>query len=193
MTSAPSTGTSRGLDFEANNLTVHGLEPSTRRSAGAGCNCSGARSRGLLLQKRVDLTYLELDRPQINLIVASDGKTNLPEPEAKSASDPVQQLFDLAIGHAELRDGQLQINDRQLPLDFSANDLTVATSFDRRDRRYDGTLSVGKINARYQDYRDLPLAAQSEFSVWPTRAQIKRLTLRSQNSHAELSGTRQQL
>ena len=101
----------------------------------------------------------------------------------------MQQLFDLAIGRVELRHGQLQINDRQLPLDFSANDLTAAITFDRRDRRYDGTLALGKVNAKYQDYRDLPLAAQAEFSVWPTRAQIKQLTLHSQNSHAELSGT----
>ena len=177
------------LEFEANNLTVHGLEPSTAAPLAQVATVRVRAHVVSLLQKRVDLTYLELDRPQINLIVAPDGKTNLPEPKAKSTSDPVQQLFDLAIGRAELRDGQLQINDRQLPLDFSANDITAATSFDRRDRRYDGTLSAGKINAKYQDYRDLPLAAQAEFSVWPAHAQIKRLILQSQRSRAELSGT----
>ena len=179
----------RRLEFEATNLTVHGLESSTAAPLAQVATVRVRAHVVSLLQKRVDLTYLELDRPQINLIVAPDGKTNLPEPKANSTSDPVQQLFDLAIGRAELRDGKLQINDRQLPLDFSANDITVETTFDRRDRRYDGTLSLGKINAKYQDYRDLPLAAQSEFSVWPTHAQIKRLALRSQNSHAELSGT----
>ncbi len=141
------------------------------------------------MQKRVDLTYLELDRPQIHLIVAPDGKTNVPEPRTKGSSDPVQQLFDLAISRAEVHDGQLQINDRQLPLDFAANDLAATTTFDRNDHRYDGTLSVGKINAKYQDYREVPLAAQADFSVWPTHAQIKRLTVQSQSSHAELSGS----
>lgn len=177
------------LEFEATNLTLHGLEPST---AAPLAQVAAIRVRAhlvSLLQKRVDLTYVGLDRPQINLIVGPDGKTNLPEPKAQSASDPVQQLFDLAIGRAELSGGQLQINDRQLPLDFSANDIALATSFDRRDHRYDGTLSVGKINAKYQEYRDLPLAAQAEFSVWPTRARVKQLKLQSQASHAELSGT----
>ncbi len=177
------------LEFEANNLSVHGLEPSTVAPLAQVATVRVRVHVVSLLQKRIDFTYLELDRPQVNLIVAADGKTNLPEPKAKSTSSPVQQLFDLAIERAELRDGQLQINDLQLPLDFSANDIALATSFDRRDRRYDGNLSVGKINAKYQDYRDLALAAQTEFSVWPTRAQIKHLTLQSQNSHAELSGT----
>ncbi len=178
-----------GLEFEASDLTVHGLEPA---SAAPLAHVASIRVRAhviSLLRKRVDLTYLELDRPLIHLIIAPDGKTNVPAPKQKSTADPVQQLFDLAIARAEVHDGQLQINDRQTPLDFSANDITAATSFERGDSRYDGSLSVGKINAKYQDYRDLPLAAQAEFSVWPTRAQIKRLTLQSQSSRVELSGT----
>lgn len=177
------------LEFEANNLTVHGLEPSTAAPLAQAATVRVRAHIVSLLKKQVDLTYLELDRPQINLTVASDGKTNLPEPKAKSTADPVQQLFDLAIGRAELREGRLQINDRQLPLDFSANDIILATTFDRRERRYDGTLSVGKINAKYQDYRDLPLTAQTQFSVWPNRAQVKQLKLQSQASHAEINGT----
>ena len=177
------------LEFEASNLTVHGLEPSSVAPLAQVANLRVRAHVVSLLQKRVDLTYVELDRPRIHLIVTPNGETNIPEPRAKSASDPVKQLFDLAIARADVRDGQIQINDQQLPLDFSANDVTATTSFDRSDRRYDGTLSVGKISAKYQDYREVPLAAQVEFSVWPTRAQIKHLTLQSQGSRAELSGT----
>jgi len=177
------------LEFEASNLTVHGLEPAT---ASPLAQVASIRVRAhiiSLLRKRVDLTYLELDRPQIHLIVAADGKTNLPAPKQKSSADPVQQLFDLAIARADVHDGQLQINERQMHLDFSANNIVAATRFDRADSRYDGTLSIGKVDAKYQDYRDVALAAQAEFSVWPTRAQFKRLTLQSQNSRVELSGT----
>jgi translocation and assembly module TamB len=88
-----------------------------------------------------------------------------------------------------VRDGVLQINDRQRPLDFAANDILASSRFDRRDQRYDVSLNVGKIGAKYQDYRELPLAAQADISVWQDRAQIKHLGLKSQNSTAELSGT----
>jgi translocation and assembly module TamB len=177
------------LDFEATNLVIHGLE---RSSAAPLAQVATIRVRAhvvSLLRKRVDLTYLELDRPQIHLTVSTDGKTNVPEPRQKGTSDPVQQLFDLAISRVELHDGQLQLNDRRLPFDFSASDVAAKTSFDRRDRRYDGTLTVGKISAKYQDYREVPLAAQADFSVWPIGAQIKHFAVQSQNSRAELSGS----
>ena len=76
------------LDFEANNLTVHGLEPSTAAPLAQVATVRVRAHVVSLLQKRVDLTYLELDHPQINLIVASDGKTNLPEPKVEERFRP---------------------------------------------------------------------------------------------------------
>ncbi len=177
------------LEFEADNLTIHGLEPAADMPL---AHVAKLRVRAhiiSLLGRRVDLTYLGIDSPRIHLIVDKDGKSNLPEPKQKSTSDPVQQLFDLAISRTEIRDGLLQINERQVPFDFLANDVVADASFDRGNRRYDGTLDIGKIAAKYQDYREIPLTSQAEFSVWQNRAEIKRLTLRSQNTSLELHGT----
>ena len=51
----------------------------------------------------------------------------------------MQQLFDLAIGRLDLRNGLLLVNDRTLPLDFAADDVTAVMTYDHGDRRYDGT------------------------------------------------------
>ena len=176
------------LEFEAAGLTVHGLEPSNEAPL---AQIATVRVRAhviSLVRRRVDLTYLELDRPQIHLMVQPDGKTNLPEPRVKSNTGTVQQLFDLAIGRAELRNGSLLINDRALPLDGTADDISAAATFNRAERRYDGTLNVGKISARYADYREIPMSAQLDFAAWQTRADIKRLRLQSQNSTADVTG-----
>jgi translocation and assembly module TamB len=180
----------RHLDFEATGLTVHGLEPETSAPL-AQVDKLQVRARliSLFSRKKLDLTYLGVDRPQIHLIVSPDGKTNVPEPKVKSEADPVQQLFDLAISRAEFRDGLLAVNDQQRPFDFSASDLNATTTFDQRDRRYDGSLRIGKINAKYQDLRDVALAAETDFSVWQNRAQIKSLNLQSQGSSAQFNGT----
>ncbi len=177
------------LEFEAINLTVHGLEPPTEAPLAQIADLRVRAHIVSLLGKRVDLTYLGVDSPQIHLIVDRNSRSNVPEPKEKSTSDPVQQLFDLAISRAEIRDGLLQINQRQIPFDFLANDVAADVSFDRRGRRYDGTLSVGKITAKYQDYREVPVTSQAEFSVWQNRSEIKQLTLRSQDSSVELRGT----
>ena len=178
------------LDFEATRLTVHGLEPETTAPLARVDKLQvRARLLSLFSRKKLDLKYLAVDRPQIHLIVSRDGKTNVPEPKVKSGADPVKQLFDLAISRAEFREGVLQVNDQQRPFDFSAADLAATTTFDRRDKRYDGSLRIGKINARYQDYREVALVAETDFSVWQNRAQIKKLSLQSQGASAEFSGT----
>jgi translocation and assembly module TamB len=177
------------LEFEADNLTIHGLEPPAEPPLVHVAKLVVRAHIISLLGRRVDLTYLGIDSPQIHLIVDKGGKSNLPEPKQKSTSNPVQTLFDLAISRTEVREGLLQINDRQTPFDFLANDVVADASFDHTDRRYDGTLSVGKIDAKYQEYREVPVTSQAEFSVWQNRAEIKRLTLRSQNTWLELQGT----
>ena len=177
------------LEFDADNLTVHGLEPAGDAPL-AHVNRLRVRAHIIsLLSRRFDLVYLGIDSLQIHLVIDKNGRSNFPEPRQKSASDAVQQLFDLAITRAEVRDGLLVVNEQTIPFDFLANDIAADASFNRADRRYDGTLSIGKIAAKYQDYREIPVASQAEFSVWQTRAQIKQLRLKSQNSSLELSGT----
>ena len=100
----------------------------------------------------------------------------------------MQRLFDLAIGRADLRNGMLLLNDREMPLDFSADDVDASMTYDRGDRRYDGSLRVGKIDAKYQDLRDVPAQAEMEFSLWHDTAQIKSLKLASEKSWLEAQG-----
>ncbi len=177
------------LEFEATGLTIHGSE-AAKEAPLARVDKLYLRAHLVSLFKRqVDLTYLQADHPQVHVMVYPDGRTNLPEPQVKGTSDPVKQLFDLAISRIEVRDGVLQFNEQRIPFDFSANDVAVASTFDRRDRRYDGTLRVGKTTAKYKDYREAALEGEVEFSAWQKRAQIKQLKLQSQQSSLELSGT----
>src|SRR5208283_3434666 len=61
-------------------------------------------------------------------------------------------------------------------------------TYDRHNRRYDGTLRVGKMDVKYQDLRDVPAQAEMEFTLWRDTAQIKSLKLTSQNSSLEAQG-----
>ncbi len=135
------------------------------------------------------LEYLGLERPVVHLIVYPDGTTNAPEPKVKHANvAPVQRLFDLAITRADLRNGTLLLNNREIPFDFSADDVDVAMTYERTDHRYDGTLHVGKVDARYQDLRDVPAQGEMEFTLWHDTAQIKSLKITSEKSSLEAQG-----
>ena len=114
------------LEIEANNLTIHGLEAAGEVPL-AHADRLYARVRIISFVDRQDEPEgnCAVDQPVIHLIVNPDGSTNVPEPKVKTGCNhsAVQQLFDLATNRAELRDGSLIVNERKLPLDFSANDV----------------------------------------------------------------------
>ena len=177
------------LEFEANGLTIHGLEPAGEAPL-AHVDRLFVRLRVVsFLNTTIDLNQLTLDQPVLHVIVKPDGSTNIPEPKVKAGRDPIQQLFDLAIGKVELRNGALLLNEQKLPLDFKANDVGLTMDYEHAQRQYDSTLHIGKMDAQYQDYRDVAASADAEFSLWRNRVQVRSLKLISQRSSVDLSGS----
>ncbi len=177
------------LEIEGKGLTIHGLELATEAPLAHVDRLYIRLHIVSLLKTSIDLQQLVLDQPVVHIIVKPDGSTNVPEPKVKSTGDPMQQLFDLAIGRAELRNGTLLWNDQKLPLDFKANDVALDMSYQRTEHRYDGNLHVGKIDAQFQELRDIPASADANFNLWRDRAQIRSLRLTSQKSSFDVSGT----
>ena len=180
----------RRLAFETDDLTIHGLEPPDQLPY-AHVDRALIRLHIIsFLERRVSLEQLELQHPVIHVIVNADGSTNAPEPKVRPQGNKssVQELFDLAIARTDLRDGMLIINDKKFPLDFAANDVLAAMTFERAAQRYDGSLQIGKIDVKYQDFRDVPASADFQFSLWHNVAQLKSLRFTSEKSTLQASG-----
>ncbi len=179
------------LAFEANDLTIHGLEPPGQLPY-AHVDRAMVRLRILsFFEKRFIVDRLDLLHPVVHVIVNSDGSTNAPQPKVRTSdSTAVQQLFDLQVAHADLRDGMLVLNERKLPLDFSANDVAAHMSYDGRQHahRYEGSVKVGKFDLRYGDLQDIPAAADLRFTIWQNAFEIRDLKLTSQKSTLQASG-----
>jgi len=177
------------LEFEASDLTVHGGEGPDQLPYAHADRAYVRLHIVSFLETRIHLDYVGLERPVVHLIVYPDGTSNVPQPKVKQGNaGTVQRLFTLAIGRADLRKGMLLLNDRETPLDFSAADVEAILTYDRGDHRYDGTLRIGKIDAKYQDLRDIPAQAEMEFSLWHDKAQIKSLKVTSEKSSLEAQG-----
>ena len=178
------------LTFEADGLTIHGLEPAGE-SPYVHVDRALVRLRIIsFLERRFSLEQVELGAPAIHIIVNPDGSTNAPEPKVKPhhPKTPVQQLFDLAIARLDVRDGMLLLNEHKLALDFSVNQVVAAMTYDRLARRYDGSVQVGRMDAKYQDLRDLAAQADLQFSLWRNQVEIKALKLVSEGSSLQITG-----
>jgi len=177
------------FEVEAKGITIHGLEPAIEAPLAHADRLYARVHIVSFFSADIDLPQLTLENPAIHVIVKPDGTTNVPEPKVKSNGDPIQQLFDLKIGRAEVRYGALLLNDEKIPLDFQANDVGLEMSYQRLQKRYDGTLQVGKMDAKLPEMRDIPASADAAFSLWHNRAQVRTFKLVSQKSSLEASGT----
>ncbi|MGC2108609.1 MAG: hypothetical protein WA655_03780, partial [Candidatus Korobacteraceae bacterium] len=71
------------LSFEADGLTIHGLEPADQQPYVHVDRVLVGLQIVSFIERRIDLQRLELQHPVIHLIVYPDGRTNAPEPKIK--------------------------------------------------------------------------------------------------------------
>src|SRR5580698_1467723 len=117
------------LDFEADDLTIHGLE-APGEIPYAHLDRLFVRLQILsFFHPKIALNYLEADRPVIHLIVYPDGSTNQPQPKHPSTGSSKDQIFSLAVARTVVSNGLAILNDRTIPFNLSANNLAAQVSY----------------------------------------------------------------
>src|SRR5258706_4968409 len=106
------------LEFEADDLTIHGLEPSDAVPYAHLDHLKVHLKIISLVSRQFGLRYLYADRPVVHIVVNKDGTTNQPTPKIKIQSnrEPVDELFDLAIDDLVVTEGVFLWNDQKTPL-----------------------------------------------------------------------------
>jgi translocation and assembly module TamB len=132
------------LEVEASGIVLHGREGQGEAPYAQAASLRLAVSILDLWSPRILLRDLELVQPQIHLIVYPDGSTNQPQPRRKTESHPVQSLFDLQAGHVEVEHGVIDYDnrsdqandfqDRKIPFDFGANDVSLVMQYRTREK-----------------------------------------------------------
>ena len=128
------------LEADAGGLVIHGLEdPGEVPYAQA----DGLRVRISLRyfwSPRILLRYLVIDHPALHIIVYPNGTTNQPHPRKprKTGNSELDTFFNLRAGHVSVQQGILHYEDRAaafdfqnryIPLDFNAGDVSVVVSY----------------------------------------------------------------
>jgi len=120
------------------NLVIHGREP-----AGA---APFVRVDRIAAEFRLPdhISWVEIDRPQVNVMVLPDGMTNIPSPKQQSSSNTnaLQTVVDLAIDRFDLNNGVLAFESERQPLNVRGTNLRTHLLFDHRNRTYGGEISL---------------------------------------------------
>lgn len=182
------------LEFEAQNVTVHGREGLDEIPYLHADRVYLQAKIISAISRRVGLRVLELERPVLHLIIYPDGSTNQPVPRRKKPGrSPIEQIIDMAADKLEVRRGEMRINDRPIPIDFAANEVAAALTYDAAGPRYHGTLHIGKIDAKFKDMRPFSVIADAQFSLSGHTLNVTSLAMRSGQSELQAGGVVQDL
>jgi translocation and assembly module TamB len=100
------------------------------------------------LKQVVDLEYLGIERPQANVIVFPDGKTNIPEPKVPSKpsnTSGLETVVDLAVHKFEITNGLLQFSQRKTAFQSRGENLHVQLLYNVASPRYQGNVSLDPL------------------------------------------------
>jgi translocation and assembly module TamB len=167
------------LEFEADDLTIHGLEAAGQVPY-AHIDRLFVRLQILsFFRTKIGINYLEGDHPVVHLIVYPDGSTNQPRPKRPSTSNSTGQVFNLAIGRTVLNNGVAILNEQQIPFNLAVNNLATQVDYVPTRDHYIGTIHAEDIVT--QRGADTPVHSQLDASVEMGRnsANLVSLTLQS--------------
>jgi len=173
-----------GMDFKLSTLTAH-LYNITLRGTEAADQPPLLHTDKLTirvkiisaLHHQVSLCELLIEHPVVHVQVNRHGTSNLPTaPPSKSSNHT--SVFDLAVGHAQLTNGEVNYNDRKTPLYADLYDLSTDIHFTDLPKQYAGSLFYRNGHIRYGDGPSFPHDLDLRFSATPEKLNVSSAVLR---------------
>ena len=154
-----------------NHLVIHGNEPVGVEPLFTADEVQAALRIDSLWGRRVSLNELLVQQPNIHIVVAKNGATNVPSPpRPASPKRPWNDtLFQLRIHRLVLANGWVLFNDVKTPITVHGGDLRFSLDAGGTQERplYLGNLEWQTVEFNSMRYMPLPIGVTAKFSLWP--------------------------
>jgi translocation and assembly module TamB len=185
-----------GFSFDVHNLTaeIHGFVLHGKESAAEPPLVSvGSATLGLriisVLEKKVDLASLRVERPQVYFVVYPDGSTNFPGPRARPGKLWSEELLNLKIGAYDIVDGLVEYDGRRIPLHLKGEHLRARMTYEAGTPSYRGEVSSDGLQVTAEGYGPIATSMSANFVIEKSRIGLPRVHVATKESSADLSGT----
>jgi translocation and assembly module TamB len=190
----------RHLAVEAHGLVIHGLEgPGEAPYLAADTIALRVKLfnfftdvTGSSLSSHVSLDYLRVDHLQVHLIIDKDGKTNQPEPKHPNSSKEAvtDTLLDLKAKEVLLNHGVVVLNNKTLPFEMAARDLSAEVHYILSDDHYGLAVNLKDLRTKMAKQEEAQSTLYMEAEVGRDVALLKTLRFTSgRNSTLAATGS----
>ena len=181
-----------GFDFKLSTLTAHLYDIVLRGDGSANAPpllqvdklTVGLKIQSVL-HRKITLSELLVEHPVAHLRVDREGNSNFPHPPPSDSSGHAS-IFDLAIGHLALENGEVNYNDKKIPLEADLHDLATNATFETLRSQYSGSISYDNGHLQYGRYSSLPHSFSARFSATPSVFSLEPAILKVASSSLSL-------
>ncbi|MGH9738930.1 MAG: translocation/assembly module TamB domain-containing protein [Candidatus Acidiferrales bacterium] len=159
------------LHAEIDGLTLHGLEPAGAVPLFHADRVDVGIRVVSFLRRQIALNELAIDRPEVAVRIAADGRSNLPSPKRRSNGRPWRNtLFQLRIAQLVLRNGSIRVNDRRTPIALAGGNFEFDLNFSDRvgaAALYTGRMSWQRVELTRTPWRRFASNFSAKFTLYP--------------------------
>lgn len=142
-----------------------------------------------MMERKVDLKYLNVDRPLVRIVFYPDGSNNIPDPAVRHPETTwAEDLVHLSVGRYEVVNGLFEYDDRQIPLNLRGEDLRVRMSAAGKER-YRGELESNRVRLIAEGAGPIEVSASAAFTLDKSTIDVTRLKVATRESRADLTGS----
>lgn len=166
-----------GLRADLDGIIIHGTESADQKPLLQVDKLTVGLKVLSVLHQQVNLNELLIEHPVVNLIVSKDGSNNIPQPNAPQQKSSQTNVFDMAVAHVLLSNGEVYYNDKKIPINADVRDLRAETFFAALASRYAGSISYSDGRVQYADAKSFPHSLDLKFSATPSALSFSPIVL----------------
>ena len=179
------------LTIRMRNVVLHGTEP------------KGADPllRIALLELRLklfygiahvlDLNYLGVQQPRVNLILFPNGTTNIPQPKTPSTGNSLETVVDLKVNKFEVENGLIRVAQQTTAFSGRGENLRALLEFDNSTATYRGDLSMKPVLLASGNRPPLDLSVNIPIQITSTALTVANARLTTPQSQVSVNASLQ--
>jgi translocation and assembly module TamB len=142
-----------------------------------------------IVRRKWYLDTLRIDRPIIQILVDSNGTSNIPTIKSTGSSDNNNAIFDLGIRRAIIDGGEVYYNNEPATLAADMRDVNLNASFNDLLQKYSGSIGYSDGHLVYGSIKPPTHSVHVQFDATPTTLHLSPAELAIGNSRLTLNAT----
>lgn len=180
----------RQLRVVVTGFVIHGMEPSDAAPF--------LRAPRIRLDLRLftsihhllNIAYLEVDRPEANIVIFPDGRSNVPAPKpTPDNTEPLKPVVDAAVGRFELINGTIAFASGKQTLDVRGSNLRVQLGYSVVQQGYRGQIAFQPIYVTSGGNVPVNFALALPVTIQNNRIEFQNATISTRDTSLQLNGT----